>query len=128
MMKSLAILAATLAAAQASQDAGPGLGRLLRGTDQSISDERQEDCTEENCGRRLQGANTSNVAKKWIKLMDTDEDGKIDGNEFFDFFDKNSDNPYESEPLFRILDFDGDYEINSREIEIGLDEIKSLPQ
>jgi len=71
MMKSLAILAATLAAAtqarqlnnvsNSTQDGGKGDRRLDdKDFKYSLNENDEEDCTEEDCGRRLQAQLHSN--------------------------------------------------------------------
>jgi len=99
MMKSLAILAATLAAAtqarqlsgvsNATQEGGKGDRRLA---DEEIDymfnkNDDEMDCTEEDCGRRLQRSdNIEKKAKQLMSLLDTDGDGDVKGDEFFAFF------------------------------------------
>jgi len=103
-MKSLAILAATLAAAQASQDAGPGLGRLLNGTDDSFD-----------------------VAEQWMKQMDTNDDWKIDWDEFKKFYYKNNMDPFAFGHLFHSLDnLNRNEQIDYLELDIGLHDISHL--
>jgi len=102
MMKSLAILAATLAAAtqarqlnnvsNATQEGGKGDRRLAdEDIDRMFNKEEPSDCTEENpedCGRRLQSADEDpyEAVEQWFSLMDTDDDWRIDFHEFEKFF------------------------------------------
>merc|ERR1712226_632666 len=117
MMKSLAILAATLVAAQASQDAGPGLGRLLKGNQNGIvNKQEEEDCTEEDCGRRLKDENNymlndndDEMDSKWCQENPEDCGGRRLNDADDEFVDEVAD-------MMNILDRDGDGEITQQEI------------
>merc|ERR1712226_655091 len=126
MMKSLAILAATLVAAQASQDAGPGLGRLLKGNQNGIvNKQEEEDCTEEDCGRRLKDENNymlndndDEMDSKWCqenpedcgarRLNDAQDKAWAEAGEWISVFDTDGNGKVEWEEFRdKLVDFKG---------------------
>jgi len=117
-MKSLAILAATLAVAtqarqlnnvsNSTQDGGKGDRRLAEeDIDYVLNKEEQADCTEENpedCGRRLQAQlSPFEVSEKMIDVLDTDGDGEVSRDEFFVLEDYGMEDVY-LEAFFDLYD------------------------